>query len=369
MSESPCRWGILSTANIARKNWKAIRLCGNGVVRGVASRNAANAERFIAECQDEVPFPECPQAFGDYQTLLESSEIDAVYVPLPTGMRKEWVIAAANAKKHVLIEKPLANNYSDAMEMFEACRANGVEMMDGVMFDHSDRIAEICKQVREGRLGQLRRIQAHFSFAGDQTFQLENIRTDPELECHGCLGDLGWYCIRFILWLNQFEPPAEVSGRIVTRIERPGGDGFVPGEFIGELVFPSGVTAGFYCSFMTENQQLATVSGEQGYLTLNDFVLPFYDSKTNWQVHRHQLEIDNCRWSFRERSEAFSCDEYHSGEANAPEVKMLRTFGDIVSGKQRGDAFASRALLTQRVLDGCLESALGNHGLIPLASS
>ncbi|MEO1524447.1 MAG: Gfo/Idh/MocA family oxidoreductase [Planctomycetota bacterium] len=363
MTETQCRWGILSTANISRKNWKAIRLSGNGRVAGVASRAADSAERFIDECQAEVPFPERPEAYASYQSILESDQIDAVYIPLPTGLRKEWVIKAANAKKHVLIEKPLADSVDDALEMVQACRSNGVQMMDGVMFDHSDRVAAIQRQLADGAIGQVRRVQAHFSFAGDETFRNENIRTDPTLERHGCLGDLGWYCIRFILWANQFETPTHVSGRIVTPIHRPGAEEFVPGEFIGELVFASGATAGFFCSFFTENQQLAVVSGDKGYLSVEDYVLPFYDSKTNWKVHRNELEIDNCRWNFRPRVESFHSDEYHSGEANAPEVKMVRTFAEMAAGRENGERFAERSIQTQRILDGCLESALSDGAL------
>ncbi|MEL6109411.1 MAG: hypothetical protein AAFU85_25670 [Planctomycetota bacterium] len=151
-----------------------------------------------------------------------------------------------------------------------------------------------------------------------------------------------------------------VAGRILTPIKRSETDDFVPGEFSGELVFASGATAGFFCSFFTENQQLAVVSGDRGYLTVDDYVLPFYDSKTSWQVHRNELEIDNCRWNFRPRVESCSCDEYHSGEANAPEVKMVRTFAEIVAGERDGKPFADRAIQTQRVLDGCLQSAMSD---------
>ena len=366
MTDQPCRWGILSTANISRKNWKAIRLSGNGVVAGVSSRTLARADQFINECQAEVSFEQRPEAFEGHQALIESDSIDAVYIPLPTGIRKQWVIEAANAKKHVLVEKPLANNADDAEAMREACQANNVLMMDGVMFDHSKRIVAVCDQLAAGKIGQVRRVHAHFSFAGDESFRQENIRTDPDLEPHGCLGDLGWYCIRFILWINQFADPTHVSGRILTAIKRGGREDSVPGEFVGEMVFESGVTAGFFCSFFAENQQVATVSGDAGYLSLEDYVLPFYDGKTNWQVHRHELEIDNCRWNFRKRSEPFWCDEYHSGEANAPEVQMVRTFSSIASGKAHDDSFASRAVQTQRVLDAVLRSAHSGGGLIPL---
>ena len=120
MSKTTCRWGFLSTAAIARKNWKAIRLSGNGTVTAVASRSVQKAQAFIDECSAEVPQRNSVTALGSYEELLTHDEVDAIYIPLPTGIRKEWVVRAAEAGKHVLCEKPVANNARDAKEMIDA---------------------------------------------------------------------------------------------------------------------------------------------------------------------------------------------------------------------------------------------------------
>src|SRR5262245_66026921 len=91
MSATLCRWGILGTARIARKNWKAIRNAGNSALVAVASRDPGRACQFIDECQADVPLTPRPAACGSYQELLGRDNIDAVYLPLPTGIRKEWV--------------------------------------------------------------------------------------------------------------------------------------------------------------------------------------------------------------------------------------------------------------------------------------
>lgn len=300
--------------------------------------------------------PQRPQAFQGHEALLESDAIDAVYIPLPTGVRKPWVIAAAKAGKHVLVEKPVADTAQDAQEMSDACRSAGTLLMDGVMFDHSRRIEAVADQIASGRLGNLRRIQVHFSFPGDAEFQASNIRTDTSLERHGCLGDLGWYCIRFILWATGFRDPLQVSGRTIERLSREGSNDWVPGEFVGEMVLQDGITAGFFCSFASSNQQTGIVSGDAGYLTVDDFVLPLYSSQTDWQIHRHDLQIDNCRWNFRRRSESHHCDEYHSGESNAQEVQMVRCFADQVVSGRIDSQYAGRAVQTQQVLDACRRS-------------
>src|SRR5437763_13836055 len=86
MSSPVCRWGILGAANIARKNWKGIRLAGNATLTAVASRDPAKAAAFIDDCQADAPFPTAPAACT-YEELLRRPDVDAVYIPLPTGVR------------------------------------------------------------------------------------------------------------------------------------------------------------------------------------------------------------------------------------------------------------------------------------------
>lgn len=358
MSNKICRWGLLSTAAIARKNWKAISLSPSGSVTAVASRDAQRAQQFIRECSAEVPFAECPAAIGSYEELLASTDIDAVYIALPTGLRKRWVIMAAEAGKHVLCEKPVATTTQDAIEMIEACREHGVQFMDGVMFSHSQRLAAL-RPALDGPdgIGPLRRITSHFSFHGDEAFRRDNIRVNSRLEPAGCLGDLGWYNLRFILWAMDYQLPESVIGRKLTSLRGEGSAVDVPGEFSGELFFAGGVTASFFCSFLAENQQISILSGERGYVLVDDFVLPFYDAELAWHESRHVLEIDNCRWNMRRHTSRESIFEYASGEPNAQEVRMIETFNRCVVDGKVDPHWPQISLLTQRVMDACRASA------------
>ena len=126
----------ISAASIARKNWQSIRDAGNARLVAVASRDQAKAQAFIDACQTQVPHPTKPEALGSYEALLARPDIDAVYVPLPTGLKKEWVIRAARAGKHVLVEKPVGCVGADVAEMIAACAQHDVQFMDGVMFMH-----------------------------------------------------------------------------------------------------------------------------------------------------------------------------------------------------------------------------------------
>ena len=253
MTSNVCRWGILGTAGIARKNWQAIRLAGNASLVAVASRSLDRSRAFVAACQAACPHPRAPDAVEGYGELLRRSDVDAVYVPLPTGLRKPWVLEAARAGKHVLVEKPVGVTAEDVREMLAECDRHRVQLMDGVMFLHSRRLAALRLVLDDGAsVGNVRRIAAQFSFNGSDDFVRGDIRMDSRLEPHRYLGDLGWYTIGFALWVMRYELPTHVTARELTSGARAESAGTVPTEMSGELLFRDGVSAGFYCSFRTE---------------------------------------------------------------------------------------------------------------------
>ncbi len=361
------RWGFIGAAQIARKNWKAVRMSGNGVVAAVASRDVARAEAFIHDCSIEAPpliigsegeaTLTRPDAIGDYQALLDRDDIDAVYIALPTTIRKQWVIAAAKAGKHVLSEKPIAVHADDATEMIDACHQAGVCFMDGVMFDHSARLPAMKHTLADPqRFGKLRRIQSHFSFCADDSFEAENIRANADLEPHGCLGDLGWYCIRLSLWATGDRMPVSVSGRAISKYESGG----VPSEFQAELQFDDDVSAGFFCSFRCVNQQTAILTGDRGYVTMDDFVLPYMDAEAKWQSHNHDLQVDNCRWNFGRHTTQHAVWEHAAGESDSQEVQMVRDFAECILNGSPNARASEIALKTQRVLDALRRSDVDN---------
>jgi predicted dehydrogenase len=352
MSDRKIRWGTLGTANIARKNWQAIRLSGNSTVTGVASRDFERSRKFIAECQSHVPMESEPNAFGSYEELLASDEIDAVYIPLPTGLRKEWVLRAAAAGKHVLSEKPCAVSVADLREMIEACRKHRVQFMDGVMFMHSQRLLRLREILEDGQsVGGVKRITSAFSFLGAGDFFMSNIRGNARLEPNGCLGDLGWYCIRFALWVMNWEMPEEVTGRILSR------QGAVPTEFSGELFFKSGVSASFYCSFITENQEWAIVSGTRGYLEVPDFVLPFAGNESELSVRKNEFSKDGCDFRMQSHTQRIGVAEHGNSHPTAQESNMFRNFAKQIHSGKLNELWPEMALKTQEVMCRCLESA------------
>lgn len=357
MHQKRCRWGILGTAGIARKNWRAIHLTGNAQVTAVASRDQGSAQRFIDECSSQVPQVAPPEALGSYEALLARDDIDAVYIPLPTGLRHTWVIRAAEAGKHVIGEKPAALNAALVAEMLAVCDKHNVQYMDGVMFMHSQRLPLVRTLLDAMEpVGELRRMASQFSFAGDDAFRKSNIRTHSELEPYGCLGDLGWYCIRLFLWAMQGQMPTEVRARTLTQLQGADSPGQVPGELSGELLFANGVSASFYNSFITENQQWVHVSGSRGYLRIDDFVLPYHGPELEVLSAQDVFAIDNCSFHMQNHLRRHAVAEVDAGHATSQEVRMFRHFSDLVLSGRRESAWPTWTLQTQRVLDACFES-------------
>lgn len=367
MADQLCRFGILGTAGIARKNWRGIRLSGNAEVTAVASRNLSAANRFIDECSAQCPQRTRPTPFDSYEALLASDHVDAVYIPLPTALRHEWVVKAAQAGKHVLGEKPAATSAELVADMLAACRQHNVQYMDGVMFMHSQRLPMLRKILDDSsQLGTLRRLASQFSFAGDETFFQNNIRVNSELEPFGALGDLGWYCIRYFLWIMRGQMPIEVRGRVLSELQGSSSPSAVPGEFAADLIFPGGVSASFYSSFVTENQQWLHASGSKGYLRVNDFVLPFLGSEVQAFVGHDHFHIDNCDFHMENHLQRHAVREYDAGESTAQEVQMVRNFANLVLSGVSSDEWPEWTLKTQKVLDACMESAKqGGQGIKP----
>lgn len=359
---SQCRWGILGTASIAQKNWHAIRNADNARLVAVASRQVSKAQAFIDACQHQVAFDQAPSAIGSYEALLQSDQVDAVYIPLPTGIRKEWVIRAAEARKHVLVEKPCAVNAADLTEMVDACRANQVQFMDGVMFMHSQRLPAVRTVISEQRsLGKLCRIATQFSFHAPEAFMRENIRVSSDLEPLGCLGDLGWYTIRIILWTLQYEMPTQIRARMIAQSRRPDSPHDVPMALSAEMDFADGVTASFYCSFQAEHQQWVSISGTEGHLRVDDFVLPFYGSELSFEVCNAAFCATGCQFNMEPHRRQHAVSEYSNNHPNAQETRMIRKFSDCVLNKMIDDHWPQIALKTQQVMDACLTSAVSGQ--------
>ena len=318
------RWGILGTARIATKVGRAISAARSAELAAIASRDRARAVDWIVrhDLGSISSADQGPAAYGSYEELLADPAIDAVYIPLPPSLHAEWTIKAAERGKHVLCEKPLATTVSEARAMAAACRANGVQLMDGVMWMHHVRTEAMYRLIEQRSLGALRRITAAFSFNATD-FAPDNIRFQRELG-GGVLGDLGWYCVGAALWAFD-ELPSRVFATGTYRDD-------VEISLSGLLWFSRERMASFDCAFDASTRKWFEIAGTDASIVCDDFVNPWEVSKARFWVHDRQGKASQ---------EMFpDCNQ---------EVRMIERFGDIVRSGTLEPDWGDRAVNTQIV--------------------
>ena len=127
MNTAVVQWGILSTASINEHIISALRQAPHAELLAVASRDAVRAAEYTGRHQ-------IPRAYGTYEELLADLNIQAVYASLPNRLHAHWTVAALQAGKHVLCEKPLARTAEEALKVTQVARATGLVVLEAFMY-------------------------------------------------------------------------------------------------------------------------------------------------------------------------------------------------------------------------------------------
>ena len=245
------RWGILSTAKIGiDRVIPAIVESENGTIRAIASRNEKRAQEVA--CRFAIR-----QAFGSYDELLASRDIDAVYIALPCAMHAEWAVKAANAGKHVLCEKPISLQTDQIDPIIEARDRNGVIISEAFMVTYHPQWHQVRSLLKDGAIGKLRRVQAVFTYNNRDE---QNVRNIADLG-GGALHDIGVYPAVTTRFATGAEPQ-RVSASI-DRDKKFGTDIYASAQ----VEFPS-----FELSMMVSTQlalrQEISFHGDEGWISV-----------------------------------------------------------------------------------------------------
>jgi predicted dehydrogenase len=202
-----------------------------------------------------------PRAYGSYDALLADADVEAVYIPLPNHLHREWTIRAAAAGKHVLCEKPLALTAAEAREMVDACAAAGVLLMEAFMY----RLHPMWRRVRElvegGAIGDLVTIQAFFSYRNVDPADIRNIAEYGG----GAMLDIGCYPVNVARWMFDGEPDS-----VLAAVRRD--PGFGTDVLTSAVLDFAGRQATFTCSTQIEDDQRVQLVGTAGRLVVE---IPF----------------------------------------------------------------------------------------------
>ena len=190
MSSDPVRWGIISTANIARGQFLPGLRAAGGIPAAVAGRDLGRAQAWAEQHGVD-------RAVAGYQALIDDPDIDALYVPLPNSLHAEWTIKALRAGKPVLCEKPLCGTLAEAEQVLAVARETGTLLWEAFVFPFHAQFAAVQKLLADGVIGELLEIQSDFHF---MVRNPANIRLARDLD-GGALNDVGCYPVRIALEL------------------------------------------------------------------------------------------------------------------------------------------------------------------------
>jgi len=267
-------------------------------------------------------------------------------------MHAEWTIRAAGAGKHVICEKPIAMNAAEAEEMAAACREHNTQLMDATMWVHHTRSADMLRSIKDGTLGEMRRVTTAFGFmiAPYLTQKPPHMARDPntgeaslERVMHhelrfrrelggGALLDTGWYCVRVVLWAYG-ELPREVFAKARYRND-------VDVNLSGLMWYDTDRVASIDCGYDLASRKWFEVTGTEGTLVCDDFLGPVNPDRPRYWLHEQP------------------------GAANetisAPEVQeqnMVHNFNQIIRSGQLDVHWPNVSIANQRICDALDKSA------------
>jgi len=260
--ERKLNWGVLGAAGINRAVIPAIQASSTGTVVAIASRDLQKAKN--AAEQYRIPI-----AYGSYEELLQDKRIDAVYIPLPNHLHKEWTIRAAEAGKHVLCEKPIALNALEAQEMVDACSKADVKLAEAFMYRHNPRLEKIKEIICSGAIGRVRGLHGEFTFNGADN--KDNVRFRAEWG-GGSVYDVGCYPISAARLMMGAEPVA-VTAHAYFSPEHDDVDMMCSGL----IEFSDEVAMTFNCGMWADFKNSFEIVGTQGRIEIPNTFLPGSD--------------------------------------------------------------------------------------------
>ena len=288
MPNQPIRWGILGNAKIGRDHLAAaIHQSLDGSLCAIASSNPQQARTEYRRYGDL-------HYFSDYEQMLRSDVIDAVYIPLPNHMHHPWSLMALQCGKAVLCEKPMALSADQVKELIQARDRTGLLCAEAYMVVHHPQWQQLRQFIQRQELGELAQVSAAFSFNNSE--EIHNIRNQAATG-GGALRDIGVYPLGTTRFVTDSEPKA-----VRAHIDWDNG---IDATARVDCDFP-GFNLNFYCSMRMGLRQEVVFHFQRGWLRLDAPFNPgvyqeptwtIRDSRNNYRIQRFPL-IDQYELQF-----------------------------------------------------------------------
>jgi len=273
-----------------------------------------------------------PLAFGSYDELMASDEVDAVYIGTPASLHREWAIAAIEAGKHVLCERPFAANADDARLIADAARGSDVVVMEAFHWRYHPFAQQIRDVLDSGVLGRIDTIEAAFDIP-EGGIPRGDIRWDLPLG-GGATMDLGCYSIQWVRFAAGSDPDV-VAAHAVCPVDD------IDGSLGAELRWPSGVTGHVHSSMIAPGDSVEAwlrVTGEHGRMIATNPLAP--QQGTSMII----VEVDGRMW-------------FRPAEPTSTYFHQLVAFRDAIVDGAPFPTTADDGVRNMEIVDACYRAA------------
>lgn len=321
-------WGILGTGKIAKIVAAGIKQSTTCHLAAVGSRSIETARTFAQEFG-------IPRAFGSYEDIVNSDEVDAVYISLPNHLHEEWTVRCAAAGKHILCEKPFTVNRAQAERAIDAVRAAKVFLMEAFMYRCHPLIARLVSIVVAGDIGDVRVIQGNFSY--NMGLKLENIRLSNPAAGGGIM-DVGCYPLSLARLVagaargNPFLNPVEVRGAA-----HIGERSRVDEQATAAIKFPGGCVATLTCGTQVQVDNTFRIWGSDGHISIPvPWHIPHKDARLlvqrKGETSPTELLIDSPAPLYTHQADVVAAAVKHRDvEARHPGMTWADTLGNMAA--------------------------------------
>lgn len=265
------KWGVIAPGNIAQKFAESATALEEAEIVAVASRNPERAKEFAAKWS-------IPTTYDSYETLVNDPQVEAVYISSPHSFHAAQIVLALNAGKHVLCEKPITIRASQLQPLLELAEEKNLFLMEAMWSRHLPTYKKLKEWIDSGKLGEIKRIEADFSFAMD--FDPEHRLFNPAL-AGGALLDVGVYPLNLAMWIMGRKPDSHVS---LCRKAESG----VDAAATVTMQWDEGPMAILHMAIDVRGPRSAVVSGTKGMV---EMPMPFYGGEKIIFRNEHGREV------------------------------------------------------------------------------
>ncbi|MBL4700813.1 MAG: Gfo/Idh/MocA family oxidoreductase [Phycisphaeraceae bacterium] len=325
------RWGIIGSGYIAGQFANGVNHSKHCKMLAVASPTLSKANTFADEFN-------IPNRYGSYDQLLADPNVDAVHIATPHTLHQEWAIKAAKAGKHVLCEKPVGLNSSQAQAIIQAARENNVFFMEAYMYRMHPQIAHVLKLIQSDAIGELRFIQASFSY-NEPDAAPDGLLRNNALGGGGIL-DVGGYPLTLArLLAGSTKTTASINP---TQIKAVGiiSETHVDEYTTASLEFPNGILAQITAGISVDMDNQVRIFGSKGSITILDPWTPACEGGSVQIILKNgddEKTIDITTDQYLYGIEADTCAKTIAAgkqQANAPAMNWEDTIGTITTQDQ-----------------------------------